>query len=156
MVEIDGTPILLNGSIPRDSDVLALLEVYRPGVLALEKEIVGHTKVFLDGSCRRKECNFGNFITDAMVDWYSRQSDYEGFWTDASIAFMQGGGIRASINHKSNAGNISKEDAATVMPFESKMEVIEISGTVLKAALEHSVYRYTDGEERGEYVFKFP
>ena len=70
VVEIDGSPILLDASITRDPDVLELLEHYRPGVAGLENEITGQTKVLLDGSCRRKECNLGNFLTDAFVDWY--------------------------------------------------------------------------------------
>lgn len=152
LVEIDGTPILLDGKIERDADVLALLEDYRPGILALENEIVGVSKVLLDGSCRRNECNLGNFVADSMVDWYALQYNDDQYWTDASIAFLQGGGIRASINHKSNNGSITKEDAATVLPFESKMEVVEITGKALLEALEHSVHRYEDGEERGEFL----
>lgn len=152
LIEIDGTPILLDGSIERDRDVLALLEQYRPGVLALETEIIGVTRVLLDGSCRRAECNLGNFIADSMVDWYALQYHVNEFWTDTSIAFLQGGGIRSSINQKSNSGNISREDAATVMPFESKMEVVEITGKELIEALEHSVHRYEDGEQRGEFM----
>ena len=152
LIEIDGTPILLDGSIERDPDVLTLLEQYRPGILALETEIVGVTRVLLDGSCRRNECNLGNFIADSMVDWYALQYHANEFWTDTSIAFLQGGGIRASINQKSNSGNITREDAATVMPFESKMEVVEVTGKELLEALEHSVYRYEDGEFRGEFM----
>lgn len=146
LIEIDGTPILLNGSIPRDSDVLDLLDVYRPGVAALQEEIVGITRVLLDGSCRQRECNLGNFLTDSMVDWYALKYISSEFWTDASIGLLQGGGIRASINHKSNNGNITREDAATVLPFESKIVTIEITGKSLLEALEHSVYRYEGGE----------
>ncbi|CRK95992.1 CLUMA_CG009432, isoform B, partial [Clunio marinus] len=152
LIEIDGTPILLNASIPRDPDVLALLETYRPGILELENDIVGITKVLLDGSCRRNECNLGNFLADAMVDWYAFKYESNEFWTDASIALLQGGGIRASIDHRSNNGEITKEDAATVLPFESKIEVVEVSGKALLEALEHSVHRFTDGEPRGEFL----
>lgn len=152
LVQIKGNPILLDGNITRDPDVLELLDVYRPGILELENDIIGHTKVLLDGSCRRNECNLGNFLTDAMVDWYALQYESPEFWTDASIGLLQGGGIRASIDHNSNEGQITKEDAATVLPFESKIEVIELSGEDLMLALEHSVHRYTDGEQRGEFM----
>lgn len=150
--EIDGTPILLNAMIPRDSDVLALLEKYRPGILELENEIVGSTKVLLDGNCRRRECNLGNFIADSLVDWRAVNYNGSAFWTDSSIGIMQSGGIRASINHKSNQGHITKEDAATVLPFESKIVIVEVTGKALLEALEHSVHRYTDLEQRGEFL----
>lgn len=44
------------------------LELYRPKIDKLEETVVGHTKVLLDGStCREKECNIGNLITESMV-----------------------------------------------------------------------------------------
>lgn len=61
LVGFDGSPILLNGTIPRDDDLLELLNDYRPAVEELENEIVGETKVKLDGDCRVKECNLGKF-----------------------------------------------------------------------------------------------
>lgn len=153
LIEYDGTPILLNNDVEREEDVLALLEVYRPAILALQNEIVGVTKVLLDGSCRFNECNLGNFIADSMVDWRSlKHESAEGYWTDAPIALLQGGGIRTSVNHKSNNGNVTMEDAQTVLPFGSRMEIIEVTGTVLLEALEHSVYRYTEDEGRGEFL----
>lgn len=150
MTFIDGTPILLNASIEEEKDVLELLEVYRPLVLELQNEIVGYTRVDLDGSCRRKECNLGNFIADSMVDWNALKYGGEG-WTDAAIAFIQGGGVRTSIIKEGN-GTITKEDIQTVMPFESKVYVIEITGEILLQALEHSVHRYTHGEAYGEFL----
>lgn len=151
LINIDGTPILLDGTIERDADVLELLNIYRPNITALEEEIVGSTKVLLDGSCRQHECNLGNFIADAFVDWRALNYESPDFWTDASIGFVQGGGVRASINHKSNNGEITKEDAQTVMPFESVMEIVEMDGKTLLEALEHSVHRYEDGNF-GEFL----
>ena len=152
LVKIDGAPILLDGSVPQDPDVLQLLEKYRPGMLDYESE-VGSTKVLLDGSCRRNECNMGNLITDAMIDWYSSISARSEALSDSPIAsLIVGGGIRASINLESNNGIITKGDAATVLPFGSTMEVMEVSGKTLLDALEHSVHRYTDGEKHGEFL----
>ncbi|KAG5677132.1 hypothetical protein PVAND_006914 [Polypedilum vanderplanki] len=150
MVEIDGNPILLNHDIPREQDVLDLLQKYRPAVLALQTEVVGQTRVNLEGSCRRVECNLGNFIADSMVDWNALRYDGIG-WTDAAIGIIQGGGVRASIT-RTVSGNITMEDIATVLPFDSKVVVIEITGETLLKAFEHSVARYTEGEGRGEFL----
>lgn len=80
----------------RESDILELLEVYRPNITNLENTIVGHTKVQLDGRstmCRSVECNLGNLVADSMI--YARVIEDQGgaFWTDAPIAIMNGGGI---------------------------------------------------------------
>ena len=92
LIEIDGEPILLDGNIDREKDVLELLEIYRPAVLELQNEIVGQTRVHLDGSCRRRECNLGNLIADSMVHWNALKYNGEG-WTDAAIGIIQGNHI---------------------------------------------------------------
>lgn len=45
LLNFDGTPILLDGEVARDPDVLSILEKYRPGITALQNTIVGESKV---------------------------------------------------------------------------------------------------------------
>lgn len=103
-------------------------------------------QVFLNGTtCRTVECNLGNLITDAMV--YSYAINYDGeYWTDAGIAFMQGGGIRAS----GSIGNISLYDLTTILPYNNTLKLVNMTGEGLLEALEHSVARYTG--DRGEFL----
>jgi 2',3'-cyclic-nucleotide 2'-phosphodiesterase (5'-nucleotidase family) len=84
-----------------------------------------------------------------MVDWYANNVNSGEFWTDASIAILQGGGIRSSID---TARNITMEDLLTIMPFGAKLEVAEITGSELMEVLEHSVHRYDNGDENGEFL----
>lgn len=103
--------------------------------------------MFLNGSCRLNECNLGNFIADSMVS--SRANRYKGpNWTDASIAFIQGGDIRTS----SPAGNITVFDLKTILPFENSMMVISVTGNEVILALERSVERYSPEIGRGEFL----
>lgn len=141
-----GQPIVLNASIERDPDILALLETYRPSVTALTKDNIGTSKVFLDGtSCREFECNLGNLVTDAMV--YTNAIRYTGkYWTDAGIALMQGGGIRASAT----IGNITKFDLTTMLPFDNTLLKLNLTGKTLMDVLERSVERYSG--DRGEFM----
>lgn len=69
-------------------------------------------------------------------------------WTDASIAFIQGGGIRTSTP----PGNITVFDLTTILPFESTVMVISVTGNELLLALEHSVARYSQEIGRGEFL----
>lgn len=90
---------------------------------------------------------------------YTRAKQYngvDGYWTDASIAFIQGGGeliktfsennldqiISLGIRGNLNLGNITHYDLLTILPFDSRLVVIEITGKDLLLALEHSVHRY--------------
>ncbi|XP_021704325.1 protein 5NUC [Aedes aegypti] len=152
LVSFDGKPILLNGAVDRDSDVLQLLEVYRPGILALD-EVIGQTRVLLDATrCRFEECNIGNMIADSMVMTYTMSRDESSqYWTDAAIAFVQGGGIRASIEVGQD-GNITKKDLKTVLPFGNAIILAEVTGETIRKMLERSVYRYDGKNGHGEFL----
>lgn len=146
LVHWGGKPILLNGSVPRDPEVLRLLDKYRPAVSELFETKLGTAMVHLDGSsCRKSECNAGNMITDAHI--YTRVRQYSGsYWTDASIALLQGGGIRSSIS----SGDITKFDLKTILPFQNVLLVVNATGSILMQMLEHSVRHYTG--DRGEFM----
>lgn len=147
MIRWSGAPILLNGTIDRDPEVLKLLQKYKPAVYELTESVIGYSKVLLDGgeNCRKKECNLGNLIADALI--YHRVNQYNGtFWTDASISLVQGGGIRAPAN----VGTLTKFDLKTILPFNNTMYIVNITGTSLRQVLEHSVYHYTG--DRGEFL----
>ncbi|XP_058824155.1 protein 5NUC [Topomyia yanbarensis] len=152
LVSFDGSPILLNGAVARDSDVLQLLELYRPGIQTLE-EVIGQTKVLLDSTrCRFEECNIGNMIADSMVKTYALSRDEKSeYWTDASIAFIQGGGIRDSIVPGVD-GNITKKDLLTVLPFGNAVILAEVTGEIIRLMLEHSVARYDGIQGYGEFL----
>lgn len=154
-------PILLNADIPREQDVLELLEIYRPNVTELENNIIGYTRVQLDGRmavCRTRECNLGNLITDAFVHARVLEDVAGSSWTDAAIAFASGGsmtfksfgillnlnnaylffpGIRNSIEKRSD-GSILGADIVSVQPFGNYLYVTKISGRTLLGNLEHS------------------
>lgn len=123
-----------------------MLEKYRPAVYELTETSLGYSKVFLDGnSCRATECNLGNLIADALI--YTRVNQFEGdHWTDASICFVQGGGIRGSAPF----GQLTKFDLKTILPFNNSMLLVNITGDGILKALEHSVEQYTG--DRGEFL----
>ncbi|XP_034103963.1 protein 5NUC-like [Drosophila albomicans] len=140
LLDFNGSPMLLDSTVPQDKELLTLLDVYRKNVTEMEKSIVGHSKVTLQGEkiiCRAIECNMGNLITDAMI--FSRVMEDQGgdFWTDAAIAVHQGGGIRSSIEKKPD-GMITQSDLLTVLPFQNDLYISRISGKTIWNALEHS------------------
>lgn len=146
LIRWGGRPILLNATVPRDDEVLRLLEKFRPAIVDLVESKIGSTLVHLDGdSCRRAECNIGNMITDAHI--YTRLNQYNGtYWTDAAIALLQSGGIRSSISPV----NISKFDLKTALPYKNELFVVNATGALLVQVLEHAVGHYTG--DRGEFM----
>ncbi|XP_038222525.1 uncharacterized protein LOC119840090 [Zerene cesonia] len=148
----DTNPVLLNNNIPQDPEVLSIVNKYRGEVMKVSEVIVGSTLVFLDGqTCRLRECNMGNLITDAIVRKYA--SEYTGVgWTDTPIAVLQGGGIRASINNINKISNITIGDLLTVMPFDDRVVKVTMNGSDIRKMLEHSVSQYNLIRAPGQFL----
>ncbi|ODN02906.1 Snake venom 5'-nucleotidase [Orchesella cincta] len=139
-----GNPILLDGSVPQDPQVLERVHEWGKNVSEMTKREVGKTRVFLNGKseeCRLRECNLGNFISDAMVFMNQKFAD-DTSWSDVTIGLLNSGGIRGSIDETANGGSISMEDVLQVLPFQNTIDLIEIKGSDLKDAFEYAVDGY--------------
>ena len=79
---------------------------------------------------RDGETNLGDLITDALV-WGAKQN---GEAVDAAVT--NGGGIRATVK----AGDITKKDVNTVLPFGNTLSIVKVTGAELLEALEASTY----------------
>lgn len=94
--------------------------------------LAGYTPVFLNGekeAVRTGETNLANLITDSMR-----------YATDADIAFLTGGNIRASIE----AGNITVGQVLTTLPYSNLLVTVKLSGAELLEVLEHGISAYPD------------
>ncbi len=115
-----------------DSEAADLIEAIKIEQQSILAEVIGSTSINLDGEradVRTKETNLGNLITDAMVEI-----------TGADAALTNGGGIRASIG----TGDITKEEIITVLPFGNFIVTKKLSGSDIKAALEHGSSGYPE------------
>ena len=84
---------------------------------------------------RDGETNLGDLITDSMV-WSVKKTG--GVTVDEKniVAVTNGGGIRAAIK----AGDVTKKDVNTVLPFGNTIAVVYVTGAELLEALEASTY----------------
>nr|CCQ71112.1 putative 5'-nucleotidase NT5-like4 [Cotesia congregata] len=141
VTNIIGNPILVTNDIEQASDILQELEAWRPNSDMLSNISLGFTKVFLDGDkkrCRSRECNLGNLITEAMVDYNAKQYFGPFGWTDSSIAVINSGVIRKSIN-KALDNPVTMKDVLDVLPFCHSMVKVQLTGSGIFEMLEHSV-----------------
>lgn len=114
----------------------------------IAEKVIGNTKVRLDASkCRTNECNVGNFVSDAFVNTRIRQYNGNDL-TDAPIAIIAGGDIRSS----GKIGPITRFDLETILPFENQLVAVNITGSVLRQVLEHSVKKYVEYGPPGEFL----
>ncbi|XP_057714623.1 5'-nucleotidase [Corythoichthys intestinalis] len=152
VIKATGNPILLDSSIPQDPNILADVEKWKEQLAQYSKQYVGQTLVYLNGSfeeCRFRECNLGNLICDAMVNHNLKESN-ELQWNHVGVCILNSGAIRTAIDERYKNGTITMEEILTVMPFQQTVDLIQIKGSTLKKAFEHSVHRY--GGMHGEFL----
>src|SRR5262249_45098428 len=118
----------VNQTVASDPDFAPLNEKYGALLKRLE-EVIGRTEVELDlrrEHVRTRETNMADFIADTY-----RAA------TGADVALVNGGSLRADT--VINQGEVTRRDVLSIVPFNNRIVKIEITGAVLRAALEHAV-----------------
>ncbi len=138
---IDWAGIPVTNETPDDPVVAAVIGEYEKKVSAEMDKPVGRAAVPLDAlaiNSRNRETNLGNLIADSF-----RQA------TGADVALFNGGSIRANMTYQ--PGAITKRDVVTMLPFETPVVKVEISGVLLLAALENGVSQVVEETESGRF-----
>lgn len=116
-----------------DAEAAEMLAPYKDQIEALQQQSIGvSAEISLDGEradVRTRETNLGNLITDGML------AKAKAINPDTVIAVTNGGGIRASINE----GDITLGEVLTTMPFGNTLGIMNLRGSEIVEALEHSV-----------------
>lgn len=134
-----GDVILLSRYIAPEAGTQAIVARLNSPLDKLRAQALGESAVDLDGSresCRFKECNLGNLITDAM-----RVN------TKAQVAIMNGGSIRTSIAK----GKVTMGQVLEVLPFGNLISTFKLKGSDVLAALENGVSRVDAEEGTGRF-----
>lgn len=109
-----------------DTALLNLVQPYSLEVNRTMNKVIGFTPTTM--TKRLPESGLGNFMADCMLEMGTKK-----FGMPIDIAFMNQGGIRASINK----GNITIGNVYELMPFDNLLVVQELKGSVLEALLNH-------------------
>lgn len=129
-----GNPILLDHSVEQDPKILKAMKPWKIAVDKVAKSTLGKSRVYLDNKCKRRECNLGNFIADAMVDSYVQKAENRTYWTYAAVGVMNPGGIRAPIDSMNR--NVTFADMMQAQPFENTWDTLELNGSCILQILE--------------------
>ncbi|WP_027480499.1 bifunctional metallophosphatase/5'-nucleotidase [Deinococcus pimensis] len=137
----EGRPVAVTEGVPEDPTVKAMTETLAVPLAALRAQVVGNTALGLDGArenVRKRETPMANVIADATLAGAKQAG--------AVLALVNGGGVRASID----PGPITYAEAIAVQPFGNTLDVLDLRGTELRAALEHGVAAWSDG--KGQFL----
>jgi len=106
-----------------DPAVAAMIAPYKEKADLTLKEVVAETSAlfeFGDRLSRKKEIALGNMVNDGAM-WYVK----EVLKKDADFAFTNGGNIRTELP----AGKITREQIATVLPFDNWIYLTKMKGS---------------------------
>lgn len=105
--------------------------------------VIGSSTVDLDANqevIRRKEALIGNFIADAILEYYLNKGQV------ADVAMINGGNIRFNTAFRPDgiypAGNLTAEMMDEMLPFGNFSYIVTLKGSELKQILERSVAQY--------------
>jgi 5'-nucleotidase len=135
-----GAPIHLTNTTEQDADLQEQIDEWRGPFEEFAAEVLGTSNVELDQTtCQQQECLLGDFMADAMLDFYKNNG------IDVDFAIINAGGIRATIDE----GDITRGEVLTSFPFGNSLVQIEVKGDDLWDVLEGIVtgVNVKNGEE---------
>lgn len=150
-----GNPILMDSKIPEDEEIKQLVTSYQSKMSSEYKQVIGSSRVKLEGEdyiCRVKECMMGNLYSDMVMFHFlsfnstvlkSNNENVDENWTNYPIVLINAGIIRSTID----PGDVTIEDAISVLPFGNQISAVHITGAKLMLVLENSVRNYEKGGE---------
>jgi 2',3'-cyclic-nucleotide 2'-phosphodiesterase (5'-nucleotidase family) len=127
----------VNETVPERPDVAAVIEQYADKLEQRMSQVVGQAAVRLEGQrelVRSEETNLGNLVADAMRER-----------AQADMAFVNGGGIRASID----AGPITLGELLTVLPFNNELVTMELTGAQVRQVLNQNAAASMNADNGG-------
>ncbi|KRX65112.1 Snake venom 5'-nucleotidase [Trichinella sp. T9] len=153
-----GNPILLDNRFHASREMENILATYKHQLHEFTSTVIGSTAVKIDGrfsTCRLQECNLGNMLTDHLVRKVMKESDVRlgengDSWAPAPIALLNSGAIRNYMIH--TAGNVTLEDAYSIMPFGTQFKLLEVTGRQLMDVFENSVSQYWPDGPWGRFL----
>ncbi|MCW1918356.1 5'-nucleotidase C-terminal domain-containing protein [Rhodobacter sp. KR11] len=126
-------------TVTPDPETQALVDSYRADLDAKLGAEIGTSETALDSRrnvVRGEESAMGNLIADAM-----RAA------VGADVALMNGGGIRADRTYDAGI-KLTRRDMLTELPFGNTVQLTELPGSQLLAALENAVSQVEKGAGR--------
>lgn len=138
--QVEGKDVTVVDYKMRDEKVAAAAKAIIDPIDQAYGEKFAVSKVTLNGAKapdgnRDSETNLGDLITDAML-WKIRTDAALEVDPEMVVAITNGGGIRATVK----AGDITKKDINTVLPFGNTLAVVYVTGAELLEALEASTF----------------
>lgn len=138
---LDWQMLPVDTSLPDEPGTAQVVAGFEKQLSELLDKPVGKTAVALDArqnASRSRETNLGNWLADT---YRSR--------TGADMAILNGGTIRSNATY--GPGMLTRRDLLSILPFETPIVKLDVTGKVVRAALEHGLALAADSAESGRF-----
>ncbi|XP_055915894.1 apyrase-like [Eupeodes corollae] len=137
---LNGQKLLLTKQAPATTSHEAILKALKPWKELVDEggqKVIGETRVKLEKfECSSRECNLGNFFTDAMVYAFVKKTPYNfNYWSNVTIALTTQGNFRVPLEK----GILTYSHLVTMCPFENNFIALNLFGKHLLEVLEVGV-----------------
>nr|WP_246066833.1 5'-nucleotidase C-terminal domain-containing protein [Paenibacillus koleovorans] len=129
-------------TVAEDPAIAEMVKQITTEIDSVMNVVIAKTDVALDGDrtiVRKMESNVGNLIADSMLE---KSKSIKGYESD--VALVNGGGIRVQLA----AGDITKKDLYSLLPFPNTLVVLNATGQQIREALENGVSQVESGAGR--------
>lgn len=141
LASLDWETLPVTDAIPDQPGTAKVAAEYERQLDAALGQPVGTARVALDArqeSNRSRETNLADLIADAFRAY-----------AKADVALLNGGSIRSNASF--GPGPLTRKDIVAVLPFENPIVKVEITGRVLRQAIEHGLARVAEDKEDGRF-----
>lgn len=142
LVTFSGGLLEYNDKVQADPEVDKMVKDVVKKIDEVMNVVIAKSEVDLDGDrtlVRTRETNVGDMIADIML---AKTKTIKGH--EADVALTNAGGIRTQLK----AGDLTKKDLYTLLPFPNTLVVVDVTGEELKQALENGVSQVEQGAGR--------
>jgi len=115
-----------NSGITPDPEIATLVQHYKDAIAPIVNQVLGT----IEGPITRTQNSAGESALGNLI------ADSQAWKTDAQIAFMNPGGIRADLVGTSYPRDVTWGDLYTIQPFDNELVTMELTGAQIAAILE--------------------
>ncbi|WP_299675873.1 5'-nucleotidase C-terminal domain-containing protein [uncultured Tenacibaculum sp.] len=134
LTKITAKNIVLDSTIQNAQQINDAVSPYKEKLIKEMQQVLSYTPKDLVKNDGEMQSSLGNIMADLSIE-LSNPIHKEKTGKNIDFAMLNNGGIRSIIS----AGNITKEDAFKLMPFENELVAVELSGDKMIALIKYFI-----------------
>lgn len=134
LTKITAKNIAIDTTLVSSTKIDSFIAPYKEKLVSEMERVLSYTEIDLSKKSSNMQSTLGNLMADLCVEianpMFTKQTNQT-----IDFAMFNSGGLRASISK----GNVTKEDAFKLMPFDNELVVVELSGDKIENLVNYFI-----------------